>query len=113
MLFDSIGYVNYGLALPVRVDARVGVMFGRAAYDQEARSLFGAAIAVLPWRGESPDHHTHSEKGWTDLGPDLDLLRGLGVEVAVDALPAPSGAERGLVVTTISLVGDLSTVIAR
>ena len=53
------------------------------------------------------------EKGWTDIGPDLDAVRGLGVEVALDTLPAPSADEPGLTVVTLSLVGDIGTMLAR
>lgn len=112
-LFDVFSYVNYDLPVPVRVDARLGMRFGRARYDEEARSMYGVAIAVLPWHHVSRDGHERSEKGWTDIGPDLDAVRGLGVEVALDTLPAPSAAEPGLTMVTLSLVGDLGTMLAR
>ena len=112
-LFDVFSYVNYDLPVPVRVDARLGMRFGRARYDEEARSMYGVAIAVLPWHHVSRGGHERSEKGWTDIGPDIDAVRGLGVEVALDTLPAPSAAEPGLTMVTLSLVGDIGTMLAR
>lgn len=112
-LFDVFSYVNYGLPVPVRVDARLGLRFGRARYGEGARGLYGAAIAVLPWHHVGHDRHERSEKGWTDIGPDIDTVRGLGLEVAVDALPAPGPAERGLTMVTFSVVGDVGTMVAR
>ncbi len=112
-LVDVVSYVNYGLPVPVRVDARGGVRFGRARFGEDARTLYGAAIAVLPWHRVTHDRQARSEKGWGDIGPDLDGVRGLGVEVAVDTLPAPSSAEPGLTVVTLSVVGDIGTMLAR
>jgi hypothetical protein len=110
MMFDTFSYVDYGFVVPIRVDARLGFLFPRKAYGEEQRSMFGAGIAILPWHGRGDDRGGggHSEKGWTDfdLLPDLAYLRGLGVEVAVDALPRVA-QERGAVMATISLVGDV------
>ncbi len=112
-LFDVFSYVDYDLPVPVRVDARLGFRFGRARYGEEARAQYGAAIAVLPWYHVTRDSHAHSEKGWGDIGPDLDAVRGLGLEVAIDTLPAPGPTERGLTMVTVSVVGDIGTMLAR
>lgn len=112
-LFDVFSYVNYDLPLPVRVDARLGFRFGRARYGEDTRAMYGAAIAVLPWHRVTRSGRERSEKGWADLGPDLDAVRGLGLEVAVDTLPAPGPTERSLTMVTVSVVGDLGTMLAR
>jgi|JI10StandDraft_1071094.scaffolds.fasta_scaffold00950_24 hypothetical protein len=112
-LFDVFSYVDYDLPVPVRVDARLGFRFGRARYGEAARAQYGAAIAVLPWYHLTRSSHARSEKGWGDIGPDLDAVRGLGLEVAVDTLPAPGPTERGLTMVTVSVVGDIGTMLAR
>lgn len=109
---EHLSYVDYTLPVPVRVGGRFGALLGRDKFGEEGQVAFGGAIAVLPWHGRSPDSSGHSEKGWTDIGPDLDLYTGLGVEVAVDALPSDGDGQRRQVMATVSLVGDLSLMTA-
>lgn len=112
MMVDSFSYVDYGAPLPFRVDARLGFLFPRKRYGEEERTVVGAAIAILPWHGRADDHDgggDQCEKTCFDLGlvPDLAFLRGLGVEVAVDALPRSSPQERTEILTIVSVVADV------
>lgn len=105
-LFESLSYVDYGLPVPMRFDLRGGIRFGRTRFDEAGQTVLGGAIGFLLW-SKVTTHGGRSEKGWTDLGPDLIGVRGLGFEVAAEALLPDDAATRNEGMFTLAIVGDL------
>ncbi len=115
--YDSIDYLyTGGPGGPVRISGRLGVLFGREREQLVERPLLGAAVAWFPlakrpWQGGHGD--SECEKSCDDLMPSFGGIAGLGVELAVDALPvtidASTSPERSAMMVTMSLVvqGDL------
>lgn len=111
LLFDSFSYVDHDAPLPLRVDLRLGSRFGRTRFGEGDQVIVGAAVALLPWHATTEDHGGRSEKGWTDIGPDLIGVRGLGVELAVDTLLPTEPADRQEVMIGLNLVAEMGTMI--
>jgi hypothetical protein len=111
ILIESLSWIDYNLPVPVRLAGRAGVLFGRDRFDERGRPLVGAAVAVLPWHGRKAGEHAHDKIG--DIFPVTAMLRGLGVELAVDALTSPTAADPTGRMVTLSLVGELATVFDR
>jgi hypothetical protein len=113
MLADSVDYVNYESPWPVRLSGRFGVMFGRDRYALADRPFFGLGLAFFPWHNRAGGESSYqSEKGGIeDFVPDMAANRGLGVELAIDAMPGTGAtdmlpAQRSAMMITCALVAE-------
>ncbi|MCE9574884.1 MAG: hypothetical protein K8W52_17170 [Deltaproteobacteria bacterium] len=135
----NVDYVDAGGVLPFRATVRVGALTreGTTAPDGSTttyptRLAVGGAFAVYPFHNNFralPDHSDDPVDTKWQTKPDDDMLSdmlrkphdsdddgsmpiiyGLGLEVAVDALPTTAPSDPRELFVSLSLVGELSLV---
>jgi hypothetical protein len=109
---DSIDYVNHMAGWPMRFSGRFGIVMSRDKYGLPERGYFGVGVALFPWHDRAGHDDAEHDDKFGDIFPEIAAHRGLGVELAIDALPAVGAtattrAERTAMIVTCGLVAEL------